>query len=392
MLYIVAQIFKVLGFVLHSIPMGIWFAGLPLAILCLLLNGKNSNRFARRIFAQLPIMLAIGINFGIVPLLFTQTLFYKPFYTATILMAWHWFAVIPILIIGYYSVYLAAFSISASKPQLPNTTQNNNENKRNENSAPQNCRTIIFGIIASLCLIAIGTMIVNGQTLMVRGELWLPIMERTGIYGATTGLANNMNDPSVWIRLATVFAISLVTTAVWSLIDSCFLLQKRVGGDVNTNDDVEYRNWVISFAFIVTIIASVMLAVIGCVTAGCKITGFVSAGILELSTTEMVFFVISAIALVIIGALIGTMKLSIGCRGKIFVVLVALAQVVMLASFGIIRQLGQNARLSQYVDSAKSLPIAWEAFIPFLIIFVIGAIVVGWMLRQLIVSRNIEPA
>ncbi|MDR1479947.1 MAG: hypothetical protein LBJ00_13515 [Planctomycetaceae bacterium] len=385
-MYVVAQFFKVLGFVLHAVPMGIWFAGLPLAVLCIFLNGKNSNRFARRIFTQLPIMLAIGINFGIVPLLFTQTIFYKPFYTATILMAWHWFAVIPILIVGYYAVYLAAFSVATPNSQKQNAKKNNKENKRNKNSTPINNRTIIFGIIASLCLIAIGTLIVNGQTLMVRSDLWLPIMERTGVYGATTGLANNMSDPSVWVRLSTVFAIGLVTTAVWSIVDSYFLLRKSDEAEDQAND-AEYKNWTLSFAFIVTIIGAFVLAGVGCLTACFKITGFVSTGISEMSATEMSIFIASAVSLVIVGVLIGVMKLCVGLRGKILVVLVAIAQTAVLAGFATIRQIGQNTRLQQYVESAQSLSLAWEAFIPFLIIFVIGVVVIGWMLRQLIVSR-----
>ncbi|MDR2171648.1 MAG: hypothetical protein LBP59_16010 [Planctomycetaceae bacterium] len=395
MLYVVSQFFKVLGFVLHTIPMGIWFAGLPLAILCLIWNGRNSSRFARRIFCQLPIMLAIGINFGIVPLLFTQTLFYKPFYTATILMAWHWFAVIPILIVGYYSVYLAAFSVAA-KPSIQNAKKTN---KRNKNSSASNTFTIIFGVIASACLIAIGIMIVNGQTLMVRQDLWATIMERTGFYGATTGLANNMSDPSVWIRLSTVFAISMITAAVWCIFDSHFLLQKINGANNanNTNNideanniDVAYRRWTLLFAGVVTAIALFGLALIGCVAAVFKITGFVAAKISDLPVTELSFLIALIVLLAIVFILTLAMCLCVGLRGKILVALVVFSHVAALGCFGILRQLGQNMQLHKYVESAQYLSIQWEAFIPFLIIFVIGAIVVGWMLRQIVVSRNIE--
>ncbi|MDR2763335.1 MAG: hypothetical protein LBB88_12085 [Planctomycetaceae bacterium] len=387
MLFIVAQFFKVLGFVLHSIPMGIWFAGLPLAIFCLLWNNKNSNRFARRLFAQLPIMLAIGINFGIVPLLFTQTLFYKPFYTATILMAWYWFAVIPILIVGYYSVYLASFSAASIEPIQPNDPKNKKENNRNKKSGTTNVRTILFGVIASACLISIGALIVNGQTLMIRDDLWTPIMERAGFYGAATGLANNMNDPSVWIRLSTVFAISLITTGVWSVFDSYFLLRKN---NDNDNDNTKYKQWTLSFAFAITVIAAIIFVAIGCITAKYNVNGFASAKLTELSITELSFFVVSAVALTIVGAVLLAMKLCVGLQGKILTALIVIAQITALAGFGITRQLGQNAQLQQYVISAQTLSIAWEAFIPFLIFFVLGAIVVGWMLRQLVVARNIE--
>ncbi|MDR1924463.1 MAG: hypothetical protein LBQ66_08810 [Planctomycetaceae bacterium] len=378
MFYLVSIFFKVLGFVLHAVPMGIWFAGLPLAIVCLATNGTNTGRFGRRIFAQLPIMLAIGINFGIVPLLFTQTIFYKEFYTATILMAWHWFAVVPILIVGYYAVYLASFSSAATTPQ-----ETKNAKKNSHKTQKGIKRTMFFGIVASVCLIAIGALIVNGQTLMVRSDLWQSIMERTGFYGATTGLANNMSDPSVWVRLATVFALGLATTAIWSIVDSHFLLRKN--GDKNI--DEKYRHWTILFSFILFLISGFLLALLSCLTAMYGISGFVSSRISELSMDILPVFVASVVAFVIVGFVLAAMVLFNGLRVRLLVILAALSHVIVLSGFGIMRQIGQNNRLAQAVETAQSTALAWEAFIPFLVFFVLGAVVVGWMLRQLIVSK-----
>ena len=59
----------------------------------------------------MPVIVALGINFGVVPLLFVQLAYYKVFYPATILMAWHWLAIIGLLIPAYYGVYAYAEGI-----------------------------------------------------------------------------------------------------------------------------------------------------------------------------------------------------------------------------------------------------------------------------------------
>jgi hypothetical protein len=64
---------------------------------------------------QMPIIVALGINFGIVPLLFAQVAYYKVFYPATVLMAWPWLAVILLLVFAYYGVYLYAMGLRDGK-------------------------------------------------------------------------------------------------------------------------------------------------------------------------------------------------------------------------------------------------------------------------------------
>ena len=83
------QLFKVLGFILHSIPMHLWLAGLPIGLFLLMIGGVNAKTFAKRLLKQLPVVMAFGVNLGIVPLLFIQVAYYKVFYPATIFMAAH---------------------------------------------------------------------------------------------------------------------------------------------------------------------------------------------------------------------------------------------------------------------------------------------------------------
>ncbi len=71
-------------------------------------GNQHARRFAARLLQQMPVIVAFGVNLGIVPLLFVQVAYYKVFYPATILMAWFWLAIIGLLIPAYYGVYAYA--------------------------------------------------------------------------------------------------------------------------------------------------------------------------------------------------------------------------------------------------------------------------------------------
>ena len=113
------EFFKVLGFTLHAIPMGLWYAGIPIALGLRLLNNPQGRHFASRLMRQMPLIVAYGVNLGIVPLLFTQLAYPQLFYPATILMAWFWLAIIVMLIPAYYGVYLYAWGLKKEEKSYP---------------------------------------------------------------------------------------------------------------------------------------------------------------------------------------------------------------------------------------------------------------------------------
>jgi hypothetical protein len=365
------EFFKIVGFVLHLIPMGIWFAGLPVAVFCALQNSNNSRFYARRMFGQFPIMMALGINFGIVPLLFLQTTYYKSFYTATILTAWHWIAVIPILIVGYYALYLASFSRQQHAQPDKQHQHNQKVGPIDENKLECNkrsCPMILYGMIASVCLICVGILITNGLTLMVRSDLWAGIMERTNFYGATTGVANNMSDPALWFRLMTMFGLGLLTTAVWSVADSHFLQRK-------TEETIEYRRWTITLAAILTVLGATVLTI-----AEWAVKGGSGSEALKTAYPHFGFVVLSAY-LVFVSILIAK-------RSEIFLFAAVLLHLVTLAVFGIIRQIGQNTGTAQFIDVSKlEISVQWSPLIAFLVVFVLGVGLIVWMVRQAVISK-----
>ncbi|MFN3929925.1 MAG: hypothetical protein ACK4OK_09870, partial [Thermoflexus sp.] len=62
---------KVFGFFLHMVFMNLWLAGLPTAVAL----WRFYPRVSERLIAAMPFAMAFGINAGIVPLLFLQTLY-----------------------------------------------------------------------------------------------------------------------------------------------------------------------------------------------------------------------------------------------------------------------------------------------------------------------------
>ena len=67
--------FRILGFVLHALLMNLWLVGIPLALWLNRSRNPNARRWSGQLLRQMPIFIAFGINFGIVPLLFIQYLY-----------------------------------------------------------------------------------------------------------------------------------------------------------------------------------------------------------------------------------------------------------------------------------------------------------------------------
>ena len=64
----------------------------------------------------LPVAIAAAVTLGVAPLLFVQVLYGRLFLTSSILMAWWWLAVVPLVILAYYGAYLLAFRRTTPGP------------------------------------------------------------------------------------------------------------------------------------------------------------------------------------------------------------------------------------------------------------------------------------
>ncbi|MGL4943957.1 MAG: hypothetical protein ACRC46_12300 [Thermoguttaceae bacterium] len=341
---------KVLGFTLHMIPMGIWFVGLPVAICCSLTSCERAQRFAGRIFQQLPIFVALGINFGIVPLLFLQTMMPKAFYTATILIAWQWLAVVPLLLVAYYAIYLAAFSVRDGR----------------------RWSSRLAGVVASVSLCGIGIVMTCGLVLMVSPNLWDSLWEKTNVAGAVTGLAHSVVFvPDVWVRLLAMASLGLLTTGIWAIVDSHLLLPP-------TDANLDYRRW--------TRLLATLLVTLSVVGLTC-VEWFVKSGVIgdAIKTAYPLFgYVLSIVILIWLYLLIQLKAKSLTTSG---IVLLLFGYVMTIAHFAIYRQMGQMAALRGHSGLLITTEnVEWTPIIAFLLLFVSGVACVVWMVRQIALS------
>ena len=204
----------------------------------------------------MPVIVAVGINLGIVPLLFVQVAYYSVFYPATILMAWFWLAIIGLLIPAYYGVYAYAWGlrgsgrVSSEDARERDARQDNLVDQRMPDagqtflSARMRSGIARWRVAAGWCaaafFIAIAFLFANGWSLMEHVGRWPALWKAHNTAGAALGTALNVGDPTLWPRWLLMFGLALGTTAVWVVFDAEWFARK-------TTDDA-YRRWAWGFA------------------------------------------------------------------------------------------------------------------------------------------------
>ena len=353
------ELFKWLGFTLHAVPMNLWYAGLLVA-LCLHFRGSApARRFAARLAQQMPIIVAFGINFGVVPLLFVQLAYYKAFYPATILMAWFWLAIIALVLLAYYGVYAYAGGI------------------RQQPQGMARWRTAA-GWCAALCFIAVGFIFANGLSLMEHVMRWPKLWEQTSTAGAAWGTALNTGDATLWPRWPLMFGLALGTTAVWALVDAFWLAYR-------TEDDA-YRSWALGFASKLYTASLVWAAVAGTVYVFGTWSPELRAKMFDWPLLPLTVATGMATGL----PWLLMMMADRFPNKRLAVAAIALGQFGVLGINAASRQIVQNINLKAVDFDIAALPVdvQWGPLAMFLIVFVLGLAVVGWMIVQI---RNVEP-
>lgn len=100
----------IVTFVLHIILMSYVIAGTGYVAVTSALSLRGGERPPDRIAVilrdWLPFGLGAAITAGVAPLLFLQILYKQSFYTANLLLFHRWMAIVPVLIVGFYLLYL----------------------------------------------------------------------------------------------------------------------------------------------------------------------------------------------------------------------------------------------------------------------------------------------
>ena len=91
---------------LHAVLMSYVLAGSGYVAAATVLGARDRDPVARVLADWLPFGLGLAITAGVAPLLFLQILYKESFYTANLLLFHRWMALVPVLIIGFYLLYV----------------------------------------------------------------------------------------------------------------------------------------------------------------------------------------------------------------------------------------------------------------------------------------------
>ena len=348
------EFFKILGFILHMVPMNLWFAGMIFIMLMQISGSENGKRWSARIANQMPVIIAFGVNFGIVPLLFTQVAYYRVFYPATILMAWPWFAVIGFVTFAYYGVYIYVIGL------------------RNNTMSPVKR---LAGWISAVFFIMTGFIFSNAFSLMTNIGAWESLWEKTNRGGALLGIALNIADPTLFPRWFVMFGLAVMTTAAYTIFDAAYFARK---------ESESYKKWVPAFAFKLYTFGMVWFAAAG--------TWYVFGTWSDQMRTKM-FTAPLLFHTLTTAACPGLVWLLILAQRKgvvkNFAAFTGIAQVGVLALNAASRQIVQNTELKKFIDiSAEQVNMQWSPMITFLVLFVAGLGVVVWMVSKVIAAEK----
>jgi hypothetical protein len=171
-----AWFLEILTFLLHLLAMNALLGGTILAVASRLCvagpDGAHHRKFLAFFTRYAPVVVAATVSLGVAPLLLVQVLYGRLFFTSSVLMAWFWLAVIPILIVAYYGTYLLADRGEAIGRPAP-----------------------LLGTLVAVLFAAIAFLYVTNMTLMLRPDTFLAAFRQSG-----RGFHLNLGDPSFVAR------------------------------------------------------------------------------------------------------------------------------------------------------------------------------------------------
>jgi len=345
------ELFKWLGFTLHIVPMNLWFAGTITMMWLSVRGGEHGRRCSARLGAQMPIVIALGINFGIVPLLFIQVAWGQVFYPATMLMAWFWLAIIALLIPAYYGIYVYALGQSPAGAAMPPWKRT-------------------AGWLAAVLFLLVGFIFANAMSLMENIKDWPRLWQDHSFHGAMVGTALNTGDPRLWPRWLMMFGLALTTTAAWIVIDSAWFAVAETPA---------YHAWAKRFARKLYLLGAAWFVGIGSWYCFSTWAEPVRQAMFR-SPLNIATYLTGAAPVIVLG-LLWLQRGPSFSRG--LAILVGLAQFVMLGLNAACRQFVQLVEMTPYFDiNQQPTAVQWSPLVVFLVSFILGLGLIFWMLRQ----------
>ena len=353
------QALLVFTFAVHVVVMNVALGGGAVSAATLLLGRSRTRRgdgegalrcqaLAHEVVSLLPVASAFTITTGVAPLLFLQVLYGQLFYSSSVLMAWPWLAIVPLLLVGYYAHYGLSFALTA------------NETDKGGVAWLRRMAPAIASIGFALFVI-VGFTFTNNMTLMLRPDRF------AALYAASdAGLHTNVGDLWVWPRFAHMLVGALAVAGL--VIGLVGRARERRGG--------VYGGWIAGVGSRLFVGATLLQVVVGILL------------FLSLPTiVRRIFLQGGPETMVIATALVFAIIALLSVRRS--VVAAAIALVVTIADMAIVRDMVRRLTLVPYfsVDELAVRP-QTTVMVVFLVLLVAGLATVTWMVRAVGRSRQ----
>lgn len=194
---------NVITFLIHILFINVALGGSLIALFSRLKGNSVAleQSLDGAVTTKIPTTFALGITFGVAPLLFLQVIYGHLFYTSSVLMAVYWILIIPLLIVAYYGAYI---------------------HMRNYNSAATLSKAALLG--SSIILLYIALVFVNNITLMVQPEKW------SAYFQNRSGTILNLGDATFLPRYLHFVTASVAVGGLFLAIVWKFRQKKNVEG------------------------------------------------------------------------------------------------------------------------------------------------------------------
>jgi hypothetical protein len=345
------KLLHIVTLALHFVAVEMLLGGLLLAVLLSLFRASPASMVTARALARrLTIVMIFVINLAVPPLLFSQVLYGRALYTSSVLIGLYWIAIIGLLMLTYWLLYRFTARLEAGKSSW------------------------WVGLSAWLLAGCIARLLSTNMTLMLRPEVW-----RRMYSASAMGAYLPTGDPTLTPRWLLVMTGGLFIGGLWLVYlagRSTFTTEEKrfiagLGGKVAAVFGVVYLAAGLWAASVQPEIVKTGLRS----DALYKFAGFAGYG----------WMALVALA-VLLAAVAGFAKLSaawLGWVGALVTVLIELTLVVYRDGVRDLTLLSKGYNVWDRVVVTN-----WWVVGLFLVLFVAGLGVIGWLVSVVARARN----
>ncbi len=330
------QFLLLLTLPLHLLLMNSMVGAAGVALYARLRPDEASRRLAHELAKVLPFLVAFTVNFGVAPLLFNQVLYGHFLYVSSVLMAVFWLAVVPLLILAYYALYLYDFSF----------------NKDGRTGT-------VLVAFALMIFLVIAFIFTNNMTLMLDPAKWAAYFQNDG------GTILNLGDPSLIPRyLHFVTGAMAVGGLMVALFGKILVRRDAQSGELAVRLGMRTFAWLTLLQLL-----------------------FGSWFLISLPREIMLIFMGGdplATAIFVVALILVPLALVAAFRKKVTVTVGSAVGLVVLMSF--LRAYVRNGFQKPYfsVDALEVIP-QYSPMVLFFVSLVLGLVCIGWMVKQVLV-------